>query len=280
MKRCALVISDDRSFSSWVGCHISTVWPKMVLEEVTVKGAAMTLDRIELSRYQVIVARFRFDSVACLDACIFLMRILKRANRPEVIVIGDDIGKLNAARTTNLREAVCIQGDELTSEALGSLLADIKRRNDESGIDCPDGAPNIANYRIKKPIAGTFSATIYQAYSEARQEDVVLKIGELYTDHAIANANQSLRQEFYAMRKLAGPRIAKAYEYFEHEGLGCIAMEYFPRGTLGNMFARSARGASRIEYLLEVARAIRDVHEGGFLHLDLKPNNVMVRNTS
>lgn len=278
MKRCALIISDRRQFARWLACHVTTVWPKMLVEHAQVAGAPLALDRIELSRYQLIIANLSFDSVASLDTCIFLMRILELEDHPEIVVIGEDEARLKSARSTNLGKATCMTVGELSRFGVRELLSRIRERTDLPESTVADGAPDIPGYRIMEPIAGTYSATVYRAYSERRGEQVALKVCDLYTQHAAANYQLSLRQEFDAMRKLASPFVARAYEYGELMGVSYMALEYFPRGNIGDLFATEGRNKSRIDYMLSVAKALRSVHSGGFLHLDLKPNNVMIRN--
>jgi serine/threonine-protein kinase PpkA len=87
----------------------------------------------------------------------------------------------------------------------------------------------------------------------------------------------TLRKEYETLRKLGGEYVAHAYDYGEEGDLAYMALEYFPRGTIGNLFAVAGRNASRVAYLRRVAESLRAIHEAGFLHLDLKPNNVMIR---
>jgi hypothetical protein len=275
MKRCALIISDSRQFSDWFGCHITASWPNMLVEHARVRNAPMVLDRIGLSRYQLIIARVDFNSVAALDTCIFLLRILALDDHPEIIVISSDARGLEAARTTNLAGATCLLEQDLNARAVRSVLENIRSRSCTAAGDQDDF--EIPGYTIKSSIAGTYTATIYRAYSEQQQRDVALKVCDVDAQYASIDQPLSLLREYEALRKLAGPYIAEAYEYGEHRTIAYMALEYFQSGSLGEMFRSSGRGKSRIEYMLEVARALQHVHQNGFLHLDLKPNNIMVR---
>ena len=79
------------------------------------------------------------------------------------------------------------------------------------------------------------------------------------------------------MHKLGGEYIAHAYEYGEIDNIAFIALEYFPNGSLSQYIRKNGRNVSRVDYMLKVAYALRQIHDAGFLHLDLKPNNVLIR---
>ena len=277
MKRSALVISDDVRFREWLGCNISTRWPNMMLEHVRTANAPMYLDRAELERYQVIVAHINFATYAEMTTCIFLMRIMDLESRPDIVLITDDPEELNKARSTKLNRAYLFETDKVTAPILRDVLDDIAQRSKAKADSSDDGAPSIPGYRIEYPLAATYSTTVYRAYSEKLGFDVALKVcGSNPVGYG--NYHQlTLRQEFEVLRKLGGEYVAHAYEFGEADGIGYMALEYFPRGDLGRFFKENGRNVSRVDYLLRVAEGLRMIHNAGFLHLDLKPNNVLIR---
>lgn len=277
MKRCALVISDNPNIREWMGGHISTWWPKMLIENTRLVNAPMYLDRAPMERYRLIVVRMSFKSHAAMLTSIFLMRILKLESHPEIVVIVEHPDDLKSIKTTELGNAHCLLASNLTSTSMQSVLADIANRNRQFGNEPDDGAPNIPGYVIQNPITGTFTATLYRAFSEKLGHDVALKICEVNTDENSAYRRSTLRQEYEVLRKLGGQFVAKAYEYGEVGDLGYMAMEYFPRGSIDRVIAESDQGVSRLQYMLGVAKALREIHHAGFLHLDIKPNNVLIR---
>jgi hypothetical protein len=252
-------------------------WPKIMLEYSRAANAPMYLDRIEISRYQLIVVQLGFRTAAEFTTCIFLMRILKLAVHPEIVIIGDDPKALQSARATALGAATCLPTSQLTSSLFNATLARVAQQEAERSKESRDGAPIISGYTIREALVGTYGATIYRAFSKREGRDVALKICELSRNNKTVMHQLSLRQEYETLRKLGGEHVAHAYDYGEEGDVAYMALEYFPRGTIGNLFASAGRNASRVAYLRRVAESLRAIHEAGFLHLDLKPNNVMIR---
>jgi hypothetical protein len=277
MKRCALVISDDPKLREWIGGHISTWWPKMLIENTRLANAPMYLDRAPMERYRLIVVRMSFQSHAAMLTSIFLMRILRLESHPEIVVITESPDELQSVKTTELGNAHCLLASNLTSAGMQKVLEDLAGRDGQNGDKPDDGAPNLPGYIIRRPITGTFTATLYRAFSEKLGCDVALKICDMKSDDKNTYRRSTLRQEYEVLRKLGGQFVAKAYEYGEIGDLGYMAMEYFPRGSIDRVIAESDEGVSRLQYMLGVAKALREIHKAGFLHLDIKPNNVLIR---
>ena len=156
MKRCALVISDDPNIREWIGGHISTWWPKMLIENTRLAKAPMYLDRTPMERYGLIVVRMSFQSYAAILTSIFLMRILKLESHPEIVVITEHPEELRSVKTTELGKACCLLASSLTSAGMQKVLEDLARRDGRNGGKPGDGAPNIPGYIIRHPITGTF----------------------------------------------------------------------------------------------------------------------------
>ncbi len=277
MKRSALIISDNLEFREWLGCHVTTRWPKIVLEYSKLSNAPLYLDRAKLERYKLIVVKQDFQSFADLTTCIYLMRILNLESRPEIVLIADHAEQLRTAQTTRLGETHCFLTGELTSEKLQNVLESIVHREIERGEHFEDGAPRIPGYTILQPISGTYSATVYKAFSHALGKEVALKICELGPSKKSFYHRLTLREEFEIYRAVGPEYVAGAYDYGEIHNLSYVALEYLPNGSIGELFASSGRNLSRVDYMLRVAEALRQIHFAGYLHLDIKPSNIMIR---
>jgi hypothetical protein len=277
MKRSVLIIADDPQFREWLGCIVSTCWPKITLEYCRVASAPMYLDSAEHDRYQLIVARTGFRNHAEQTTCIFLMRILNLESHPEIVLISDDAIELERAKTTKLGMAYCLETRQATISTFKKIFEQIAQKTATSDGRISDGAPSIPGYVIESALAATYTTTVYRAYSEKHGADVALKVsGTNAVEYGKAH-RLTLRQEYDVLRKIGGQHVAQVYEYGETDQLAYMSMEYFPNGTISRYMRKYGRKVSRAHYMLQVARALREVHDAGYLHLDLKPDNVMIR---
>lgn len=277
MKRSALIIADHPAYRAWIGNNVSTRWPKIMIEFSRLANAAIYLDRARIERYQLIVVRLSSMSFVEKTICILLIRILNAENPPAILLIADNEEQLRAVRSTKLRGASCMLARDLNVASIRKALREITGDAESSDFSMSGGAPEIPGFVIREALAGTYTSTIYVAHSQALGHDVALKITELETRNKSAVSQHSLREEFTVLRKLGGNHAAQAYEYGEIDGLAYLALEYFPKGSIGQYLAESGRNSSRFEIMLAVAEALDYVHDAGFLHLDLKPNNILIR---
>ena len=86
------------------------------------------------------------------------------------------------------------------------------------------------------------------------------------------------RQEARAASALNHPNILTIHDVWEIQGRHLIATEYIEGETLRQ---RMKRGALAIEEVLDIsvqaASALSEAHQAGIVHLDVKPENIMLR---
>jgi len=114
------------------------------------------------------------------------------------------------------------------------------------------------------------------------------------TTYALRRLHDDLRFNFTARRRFVrGCEVLskihqhdKVIGYFEHgkiEGSLYLLMEYVEGSNLKQMLGRNdpALGENLAQIMIDMAVALEHVHESGFLHLDYKPENIVVsRNAS
>ena len=91
-------------------------------------------------------------------------------------------------------------------------------------------------------------------------------------------AIKALRSDMTNAANLAHPNIAALFEYYEHDGIGFLIMEYVPSKSLADLF-REKGAMDPIELLpilIQTARGLFIAHSHGVIHRDVKPANIMV----
>lgn len=139
----------------------------------------------------------------------------------------------------------------------------------------PDTPPQIPGYSIAKKIGESEKAVVYLAASAALGTDVALKVSKSLQE---GNAGrQALEREYKAIIAIHHPSVVRIHDYGLEKGLEYLVMEYFPRGDLKARMYFGVTEAETLRYVERIATALRVVHGAGLLHRDLKPPNVMLR---
>lgn len=87
------------------------------------------------------------------------------------------------------------------------------------------------------------------------------------------------KKEAENLGKLNNPSIIKVVEHFEANQTSYYVMELVAGGTLDEYISTKKRltPEETIQYGIEIAEALQYMHENEMLHLDLKPNNIMIK---
>jgi serine/threonine protein kinase len=118
------------------------------------------------------------------------------------------------------------------------------------------------------------AAIVYLAYQRDLRRHVALK--ELLSQHL---ADPMFAERFVEESRLAGAlthsSIVTVHEFFEHDEVPYIAMEYLPRGSLRPYVGRLS--VAQIAGVLEsVLAGLAHGARQGIVHRDLKPENLLV----
>jgi Protein kinase domain len=134
---------------------------------------------------------------------------------------------------------------------------------------------SVGRYELLEVIGRGGAAVVYLAYQGDLSRRVALK--ELAPFQAVADPNFAGRfaEESRVAGSLSHPNIVTVHEYFEHEGVPYIAMEYLSQGSL-----RAYVGTltlAQIAGLLEgVLAGLAHGQSRAIVHRDLKPENLLV----
>ncbi len=135
----------------------------------------------------------------------------------------------------------------------------------------------IPGYTIHGLIGESEKAVVYVASSAALGHNVALKISKTLRDEAAGR--QFLEREYTAIVAIQNPCVVKIFDYGVHSGYEYLVMEYLPTGDLKARMQQGLTEREALRYVEQIAAALGVVHHSGLLHRDLKPPNVMLRET-
>ncbi len=154
----------------------------------------------------------------------------------------------------------------------------------EALLDDSEGAvPNqLGGYRLERLLGKGGMGAVYLARRPQDAEPVALKVllSQVLVDEL---ARAGFHREVEVTRSLQHPNIVALLDHGSEGGRFYFAMEYCPGGSLDGLLRR--RGgpldlglAGRIA--LEALSGLAFAHEWGFIHRDVKPENILLRDTS
>ena len=237
-----------------------------------------------------------------------------RPNFPAVLTLAEEGNELTAVRALQLGAVDYLPKRLLTPERLGTAvrlaLRRIERRvarrqaklahsgehvaetneppasqgaEPEAASSEPPESPEVVpadlipGYSIRSLIGESEKAAVYLAASDALGRDIALKVSSVESDEA--GGHHLLAREYEAVSGIRHPAVVELHDYGVHAGREFLAMEYFPRGDLKARMQIGITEGEALRYVEHIAHALRIVHHAGILHRDLKPPNVMLRET-
>ena len=134
----------------------------------------------------------------------------------------------------------------------------------------------FANYTVLDKINNGGMATIYLV-SDRQGQRLVLRM--LLPEHRFDwSWSRQFKWGCQVMAKLHHPNIVSYYGSGEFNGLRYAIIEYIDGPNMKEAILRNDPNlrANRLQMLTGMAAALGHVHEAGFLHLDFKPENILV----
>lgn len=134
-------------------------------------------------------------------------------------------------------------------------------------------------YRITEEIANGGMAEVYRAFDEAERRDVAIKLikKEFCEDKEYI---RRFEREVNAVLSLDHPNIVRAFDFGVFDGRNYLVMELVEGYTLKEYLENRGRLRPReAAYIAcKVLDALRCAHDNGYVHRDVKPQNVLISN--
>ncbi|NEO70432.1 serine/threonine-protein kinase [Moorena sp. SIO3H5] len=126
---------------------------------------------------------------------------------------------------------------------------------------------------------GVFSITYLAINAESGQTVVVKTLSDNLCHHP---HGEQFKRQFIALgRLLSGcqhQHLVRVIEAFEAAGRPYLVMEYIPGQTLAELIqANLVPEAQAIAYIRQIGDALSVLHQKGLLHLDVRPENIILR---
>lgn len=119
-------------------------------------------------------------------------------------------------------------------------------------------------------------STVYLAIQKSVGREVALKV----MSPSLAS-DPSFGSRFYREAKIVGqlshPHIVSIYDVGSHKHYNFIAMDYLPGSPLQDRLEQGLDGIVAIKLVREIASALDYAHKQGYIHRDIKPDNILFR---
>ncbi|MCI0742383.1 MAG: serine/threonine protein kinase [Gemmataceae bacterium] len=140
------------------------------------------------------------------------------------------------------------------------------------------GISTLGDYKLVKKLGEGAMGVVYKAKRISDDRMVALKV---LFPHIAANPKlvQRLRREGLVMGELDHPNIVQAFDFDEKQGWYFVAMEYVDGVSLQKWINRLGKLdlGDALHVTLAVCRALDYAHNLGFIHRDIKPDNVLIK---
>jgi DNA-binding response OmpR family regulator len=288
MKARLLIVDRDPRYREWLRHHLGVLSPSGKIKALDLEDFLRTREQLTRADFDLVLLAAHFGESPedpSSEGLEWLRQLRDNDVFPALVALAEGGNELTAVRALQLGALDYLPKRLITPERLRTAvrlaLRRVELRSEEGGADPASTGDAralrvpIPGYTIRRTIGESEKAMVYLASSAALATDVALKVSKSEGDEA--EEQQHLARERAAIAAIRHPAIVTIHDYGVHQNREYLAMEYFPRGDLKARLQRGIVETDALRYVEQIARALEVVHHAGILHRDLKPPNVMLR---
>ena len=143
-----------------------------------------------------------------------------------------------------------------------------------------EGIMVTSRYELQSHLATGGMAAVFRAWDHRLRRPVALKMLRALAD-AEPRAVERFRREAKATASLRDPHIVEVYDFFAERGCYYLVMELVEGRNLKDCLAAYGRLpiATALAIAAQVCEALDAAHARGFVHRDIKPQNILLDDT-
>lgn len=136
--------------------------------------------------------------------------------------------------------------------------------------------PTIPGYTILRVLGEGGMATVYLAVQENVGREVALKV--MFTsDMADSSFGDRFIREARIIARLSHPNIVPVYDVGKTVNCYYLSMEYLANQDLASRIRQGLKPAQILKVTRDIASALDFAHKKGYVHRDVKPDNILFR---
>jgi serine/threonine-protein kinase len=144
-------------------------------------------------------------------------------------------------------------------------------------LDQLEGTIIAGRYEIREHIATGGMASVFKTWDHRVERIVAIKVLRSLDKNDL-RAVERFRREARAAAALAHPNAVTIYDFVEEVGRYYLVMEYIHGPTLKQLIGqrRQLQAREALEIAIQVCAVLQVAHARGFIHRDIKPQNIML----